>query len=99
MFRKLILALPFVLFASSSYAEEPPIRYATRGEMLYLVHCINCHGTHTQWRDNKSARDWSSLKKEVRIWQGNLDMGWTKEDIEDVARYLNVSYYKYPWAD
>lgn len=99
MLWKAILALPFVLIANCTYAEEPPIRYATRGELLYLVYCINCHGTQPEWRDNRLAKDWVGLKKQVRLWQANLELGWSKEDIEDVARFLNLSYYQYSWSE
>jgi len=43
MYRSFILALLLFFFWHLTFAGEPPIHYATRGEVLYLTQCINCH--------------------------------------------------------
>lgn len=48
------------------------------------------------WRNNRQARDWDSLKSQVRLWQGNMGLQWGEADIAEVAAYLNDSVYKYP---
>jgi mono/diheme cytochrome c family protein len=96
MFRRLILAVLFALFGNFADAEAQPIRDATRGELLYSTHCIACHSTQVHWREKKLVTDWTSLQSEVRRWQGVSRLGWSNEDIQEVARYLNVTYYRYP---
>jgi mono/diheme cytochrome c family protein len=68
----------------------------TRGELLYGTHCIECHSTQMHWRDGRQARDWDSLKAQVRHWQGNAGLGWSDDDIVAVARHLNDTIYHYP---
>ena len=68
---------------------------ATRGELLYSTHCIACHTTQVHWRDQKLARDWATLSQQVRRWAGNAGLGWSDEEIVDVARYLNATYYRF----
>ena len=96
MFQRLMFAMLFVLFGNFANAEALPIRDATRGELLYSTHCIACHTTQVHWREKKLANDWASLQSEVRRWQGISKLRWSNEDIEEVAQYLNVIYYRYP---
>ena len=77
-------------------AEVPQTREASRGELLYSVHCIACHTAQVHWREKKLVTDWASLHSEVRRWQGLSGLGWSNEDIAEVARYLNVLHYRYP---
>jgi len=47
------------------------------------------------WRDKKVAVDWTSLRFQVRRWQGNAGLSWSEADIQDVTHYLNESIYRY----
>jgi mono/diheme cytochrome c family protein len=67
----------------------------TRGQLLYETHCIACHTTQVHWRDAKTAADWASLRAEVRRWQATAQLGWSDDDITEVARHLNQRYYHF----
>jgi len=71
-----------LLAASATMAQS-------RGELLYTAHCISCHTTQMHWRDSRAARDWTTLKFQVRRWQNAASLGWPDSDIQEVARYLN----------
>ncbi len=97
MFQRLTLTLLLISFGNFAYAEEVQlIPDATRGELLYSTHCIACHTAQVHWREKKLVKDWASLRSEVQRWQGISKLGWSNEDIDEVARYLNVIYYHYP---
>lgn len=68
----------------------------SRGELLYSTHCIACHTAEVHWRDKRLATDWESLRQEVRRWQANAGLGWSDDEIDDVARYLNLRHYNFP---
>lgn len=68
----------------------------TRGELLYSTHCVACHSTQMHWRDKKQVLDWTSLRAQVRFWQAQAMLGWNDDDIGQVARYLNDTYYRMP---
>jgi hypothetical protein len=68
----------------------------TRGELLYAAHCKGCHTTQMHWRDQKIATDWASLKEQVRRWQQRETLGWSEDDITEVARHLNDTIYRHP---
>jgi len=67
----------------------------TRGELLYTTHCIACHSTQMHWRDQRQAKDWESLKAQVRRWQATAGLQWSDADIAEVARHLNQTIYHY----
>lgn len=67
----------------------------SRGELLYMTHCIACHTTEMHWRDRRAASSWPSLKDQVRRWQDALSLAWTDSAILDVSRYLNDTIYRF----
>jgi mono/diheme cytochrome c family protein len=96
MLRKTILIAPFVLLATFADADAQSVRDVPRGELLYATHCAACHNAQVHWRDKRVVTDWASLQSEVRRWQGVAGLGWSDEDIAEVARYLNAQHYRYP---
>ena len=70
----------------------------SRGELLYSTHCIACHSTQMHWRDKRVVVDWASLKDQVGLWQNRASLGWTDEDVGEVARHLNDTIYRFPRA-
>lgn len=86
-FAALLLAL-----AGSAFAQTAPPQ---RGELLYENHCGGCHGQQMHWRAQKAVTDWPSLRVMVRRWQGVAQLGWSDDEIDDVARHLNRRYYRF----
>lgn len=78
-----------------SYVFAQQLPNESRGELLYAVQCNACHTTEVHWREQKLATDWNSLKVQIRRWQTNMNLGWSDEDIIDVAYFLNSHYYQF----
>jgi mono/diheme cytochrome c family protein len=76
-------------------ASAQPAAPSARGELLYSTHCIACHSREVHWRQKKLATDWASLAAQVRRWAGNSGLGWSDDEIADVARYLNAVHYRF----
>jgi len=87
----LIAALPL-------HAQAPAAAVQSRGELLYTTHCIACHTTQVHWRDQRLVSNYASLVAQVVRWQGNTGLGWTSEDVREVARYLDATFYHLPDA-
>lgn len=96
MLQRALFVVLFVLSGNPAHAQAQPVRDASRGELLYSTHCIACHSTQMHWRDKKLATDWTRLQAEVRRWQQVSALGWSDDDIAEVARYLNALFYHYP---
>ena len=86
----------FILSVTPAFAENETRIERTRRSMLYDNHCIQCHTQQVHWREKKMATDWESLIIEVDRWQRASGLEWSKNDIEEVSRYLNSMYYHYP---
>lgn len=91
---------PFALFSSLSATAQPQEPKPkepkmSRGEMLYRNHCIECHNQRIHWRDNSIVRDLSGLRAQVNRWQDAIGVRWTNDEINEVSRYLNATYYFY----
>jgi mono/diheme cytochrome c family protein len=92
--RALLLAA-CALMAAPAAAQAPPGVTPSRGELLYATHCIACHTREIHWRQKKLAHDWASLNAQVRRWAANAGLGWSDEEIADVAGYLDATLYRF----
>ena len=68
---------------------------AANGEKLYNGGCFKCHDTTIHTRPDKIIFSKKALIKRVEFCEGNAGMNWNKSQIEDVAEYLNKTFYKY----
>ena len=91
-----VFAFVLLALAAGAHAQQPADPHvASRGELLYADHCIECHTQQMHWRDKRLAHDWDSLKAQVRHWQEVARLQWDDEDVDAVARYLNGSIYHF----
>lgn len=72
-----------------------PASAQARGYLLYSQHCVECHTQQVHWRDERLAKDWTSLNTQVRRWQAVASLNWNEEDIQSVTRYLNTRFYDF----
>lgn len=94
-----LLRLRLIAFvACGSLAGAAPACAQSRGEALYFMHCGSCHKAEMHWRASRAVTDWPSLQAEVRKWQVVASLGWTEDEVLDVARYLNDSIYHFDLA-
>ena len=83
------------LSAALERVELRAVQDRARGQLLYETHCVTCHGKDIHWRDHKLANNWPALVAQVERWQRNGGLGWSAEEVEDVARYLDVTIYRF----
>ena len=66
------------------------------GQALYEARCDKCHDTSVHARNPRSAKSFDEIRGFVARWDKELGTAWTDEEINEVARYLNERYYKFP---
>jgi mono/diheme cytochrome c family protein len=66
-----------------------------RGRLFYENHCRACHESSVHIREVQSAKSLGALRAQVSHWQDVLKLGWSAEDVGDVAQYLNDTWYHY----
>lgn len=69
---------------------------AENGKKLYYeAKCNECHIDSDYTSDERKVHDYARLQWRVQRCDFTMDAGWFDEDIEDVATYLNESFYKF----
>ncbi len=68
---------------------------AGRGAALYESRCATCHSEAVHMRAKRVATDFDDVRRWVVRWNGNLKLGWGDEELDDVAAYLNETYYHF----
>jgi mono/diheme cytochrome c family protein len=69
---------------------------AERGGDLYRETCNACHTAQVHWRDKRLVKTWDELRFQVSRWQGISGLSWSTQEIDDVAAYLNRTFYDMP---
>ncbi len=90
---RLALLAAVVVTAAGAAAAQSAV--PSRGQTLYELHCIGCHTTQMHWRANRRATDWATLRDQVQRWQATAQLNWHAEDIDEVARHLNDTIYRF----
>jgi mono/diheme cytochrome c family protein len=87
------LALMLALAAGGAAAQNPPD--AERGKSLYETHCGGCHyrRLHERPRERSLVHTLAELRDQVAQRAALTGRPFTREDLEDIAEYLNQSYY------
>lgn len=80
---------------SQGKQSEKKVPAASRGELLYKNHCLQCHESNLHIREKHKANNVNAIRSEVTRWAKQLSLKWSTYDIEDVVDYLNNRYYHY----
>jgi len=67
-----------------------------RGKLLYENNCLACHYERIHKRDASKSlvKSQAQLRAQVARWAGEAKQSLTRQDIDDIAEYLNRSHYK-----
>ena len=68
---------------------------AGRGELLYEGQCTKCHDKSVHNRESRRAKTYADIVAQVRRWSATIGSGFSDEDVNDIASYLNARYYRY----
>ncbi len=68
---------------------------ADNGAELHAANCTSCHNDAVYTRKDRRVTSMAGLKKQVQRCELSLGLKWFDEDIDDVATYLNSTYYHF----
>jgi mono/diheme cytochrome c family protein len=67
-----------------------------RGQELYENQCRTCHESWAHQRKGRSVvASMHDLHQRVAAWATHSGLDWSSEEIDDVADYLNQTYYHF----
>jgi len=81
----LILALAG---AAAAVAQTP-----APAQTMHDTYCVMCHDSKIYTRENRTARDYESLRAEVNRWQTNVSLNWSETEVDAVTTWLAERYY------
>src|SRR5512134_2219707 len=67
-----------------------------RGRLLHGTFCLGRHNESVATRENRVARSYGELRRQVARWQASAGLKWEAQDVDDVAAWLNATYYRLP---
>jgi cytochrome c5 len=95
-FPRLLWVACFALPAACLAIAAAPPPDLQRGRGLYELRCDGCHSESVHGRAHRVARDRAEIRAWVRRWNDHLRLGWGDDEIEDVAAWLDATYYHFP---
>jgi cytochrome c553 len=80
-----------LLAATSSLQAANP----DNGKTLVDGNCTKCHDERVYTRPDRRVTTLDGLHKQVTRCEQSLGLKWFDDDIDDVAAYLNQTYYHF----
>jgi cytochrome c553 len=65
------------------------------GKTLVESNCTKCHDQQVYTRPDRRVNTLEGLTKQVTRCERSLGLKWFDDDIDDVAAYLNQTYYHF----
>jgi mono/diheme cytochrome c family protein len=81
---------------------SPALADMQRGADLHANNCVACHdklmggdGNALYKRADRRIQSLPALEQQVRRCKDNLGLVWFDDQVQDVADYLNATFYKF----
>ena len=85
--KQIVAALILALAGAGAAVAQAP------AQTMHDTHCVMCHDAKIYARENRTARDFESLRTEVNRWQTNVSLNWSEAEIDAVTRWLAERHY------
>jgi len=76
-------------------ASTLPAADLEKGKALVAENCTKCHDERVYTRADRRVTTRSGLDQQVQRCELSLGLKWFDDDIENVASYLNQTYYHF----
>lgn len=95
MLTRLMIATALLSTASAVEADALLLGDAARGKILHSRHCSGCHDSALYTRADRSVRSVEGLTGRVRLCNAQLKTGLSKDELNDLVKYLNEAFYRF----
>ena len=93
--KRMLLALTLVFCAPNLFADSMLLGDAKKGETIVNAHCVACHTSTIYSRPNRTVKSIGGLVGRVNGCSTNLGLNLSQDQINDIVKYLNDTYYKF----
>lgn len=66
------------------------------GKQLHNGRCLGCHDNRVYTRPDRKVKTVEGLMGQVRMCNQQLNANLSREQLNDVVKYLNDTFYKFP---
>ena len=67
-----------------------------KGKQLHDSGCVSCHGSEVYTRKDRRIKSVEGLIGQVNTCNSNLSRSYSSAQLNDLTKYLNETYYKFP---
>ena len=99
---RLLILCSLILFTNIAYAEPYTSADAMAGKILIEKNCVSCHaesfggnGSGIYTRESRKVKSSKGLVAQIRNCNTMLGLKWFEDEEQNVAKYLNQTYYKF----
>jgi len=92
---KSVAPIILVIAAGSAQAAMLP-GDAAAGKTLHDKQCVACHTSSVYTRANRNVKTVEGLIGQVNLCKGQLSLKLSKEQVNDLVKYLDEAFYKFP---
>ena len=94
--KKLIAATILVgFFSAAAQAESMLLGDVAKGKKLHEGACTQCHGSEVYTRKDHRVKSVEGLIGQVNMCNQNLARNYSDNQLNDLVKYLNDSFYKF----
>jgi mono/diheme cytochrome c family protein len=68
---------------------------ADHGQAVHAKQCTTCHDSGVYTRPNRRVKTIEGLQGQVRMCNGQLQTGLTRDELNDIVRFLNDRFYRF----
>ena len=69
---------------------------AANGKQLHNGRCLGCHDSRVYTRPGRKLKTVEGLMGQVRMCNQQLNTNLSREQLNDVIKYLDNAFYKFP---
>lgn len=66
------------------------------GKHLHAKHCVACHDSRVYTRAQRTVKSVEGLMGRVRLCNRQLGARLERDQLNDLVKYLNDTYYRFP---
>jgi hypothetical protein len=93
--KKILITLLLLFSTQSIYAESFLLGDEKLGKSLHGKVCVACHNSSVYTRPDRKIKSIGGLRGRVDGCGSQLNLGLKKNQINDLVKYLNDTYYKF----
>lgn len=92
---KCFCAFSVLIALSANALAAVPAADAVQGKKVHDAYCTTCHTDSVYSRKDRHVTSMKELEQKVSVCGHQIDVSLSKEQIGNLTKYLNDTYYKF----